>query len=124
MKVSFIIPVYKVAGYIEQCVKSIISQSYKDIEVLLVDDGSPDECPAICDRLAEEYDSVKAFHKSNGGLSDARNYGLQYATGDYVAFVDSDDYWDNDRCLEQLVSVFLEYPFQVGREVFPHRRRG
>ena len=110
MKVSFVIPVYKVAGYIEQCVKSIISQSYKDIEVILVDDGSPDECPAICDRLAEEYDSVKAFHKPNGGLSDARNYGLQYATGDYVTFVDSDDFWDNDRCLEQLVSVLIEYP--------------
>ena len=110
MKVSFIIPVYKVAGYIEQCAKSIISQTYKDFEILLVDDGSPDECPAICDRLAAEYSFVKALHKKNGGLSDARNYGLQYATGDYVAFVDSDDYWDNDRCLEQLVTILDENP--------------
>ena len=80
MKVSFIIPIYKVEQYIDQCVESILCQTYSDIEVMLVDDGSPDNCPAKCDEWAKKDSRVKALHKVNGGLSDARNYGLKYAT--------------------------------------------
>ena len=110
MKVSFIVPIYKVAGYIEQCVKSIIVQTYKDYEIILVDDGSPDECPAICDRLADEYSCVKALHKPNGGLSDARNYGLLYANGEYVVFIDGDDFWRHEDSLERLIAIADKNP--------------
>lgn len=110
MKISFIIPVYKVEKYLDDCVQSIVSQSYRNIEVLLVDDGSPDSCPALCDGWANADPRIKAFHKFNGGLSDARNYGLQKATGDYVIFVDSDDFWCNKDSLFYLVSIAKEKP--------------
>lgn len=96
MKFSIIIPVYKVEQYLDECVRSVLCQTYPDFEVILVDDGSPDNCPAMCDGYAAEDSRVKVIHKTNGGLSDARNAGLKIATGDYVAFLDSDDYW-NDR---------------------------
>ncbi len=107
-KVSFIIPVYKVEQYLTQCVESISSQTYKDIEIILVDDGSPDGCPALCNNLAADDDRIKVFHKENGGLSDARNAGLRAATGDYVVFVDGDDFWMNDSNLDHLMSVVKE----------------
>ena len=103
MKISIIIPIYKVEAYLEQCVNSILNQTYRNIEIILVDDGSPDCCPAMCDALAEQDNRIKVIHKTNGGLSDARNAGLKIATGDYVTFVDSDDFWANDNCLELLV---------------------
>ena len=90
-KVSIIVPVYKVEEYVHECIDSILNQTYKNIEVILVDDGSPDTCGAICDEYAKKDDRIIVIHKTNGGLSDARNVGLQRATGEYLAFVDSDD---------------------------------
>lgn len=110
MKVSFIIPVYNVERYIHQCVDSILSQTYRDIEIILVDDGSPDKCPQICDEYAGIDSRVIALHKKNGGLSDARNYGLDYATGDYIAFVDSDDFWSDNSSLDKLISILKNNP--------------
>lgn len=104
MKVSFIIPVYKVEDYLLQCVNSLTCQTYNNIEIILVDDGSPDGCPALCDYLATEDNRIRVIHKDNGGLSDARNEGLKASSGDYVIFVDSDDFWDNNNCLNQLVT--------------------
>lgn len=91
-KVSVIVPVYKVEKYLNKCVDSIISQTYKNLEIILVDDGSPDNCPRICDEYAQKDDRIKVIHKQNGGLSDARNAGIDVASGEYIAFVDSDDY--------------------------------
>lgn len=110
MKISYILPIYKVEAYLRECVDSLTSQTYKDIEILLVNDGSPDGCPALCDQLATEDNRIIALHKPNGGLSDARNYGLQHATGDYVIFVDSDDMWVGESSLEKLVAHIEKYP--------------
>lgn len=110
MKVSFVIPVYKVEQYLDRCVKSIVGQTYRNIEVILVDDGSPDSCPSLCDKYAVEDSRIKAVHKKNGGLSDARNYGTKYATGDYLIYVDSDDFWMHNDDLEKLVQIAIENP--------------
>lgn len=109
MKVSFIIPVYKVEQYLTQCVESISSQTYKDIEIILVDDGSPDGCPALCDSLAKDDNRIRVIHKENGGLSDARNAGLKAATGDYVVFADGDDFWMERDALEKLISFVKKH---------------
>ena len=90
--ISIIVPVYKVEKYLEKCVKSIIGQTYKNLEIILVDDGSPDNCGKLCDEFAALDNRIKVYHKENGGLSDARNYGVEKATGKYIGFVDSDDY--------------------------------
>ena len=90
--ISVIVPVYKVEEYIDRCIRSIVEQAYRQLEVILVDDGSPDKCPEICDQWAKKDPRIKVIHKKNGGLSDARNAGLEIATGEYVAFVDSDDW--------------------------------
>lgn len=95
-KISVIIPVYKVEEYLKRCVDSVIGQTLRDIEIILVDDGSPDNCPAICDEYAKKDDRVRVIHKKNGGLSDARNAGIDIATGDFLGFVDSDDYIEAD----------------------------
>lgn len=94
--ISIIVPVYKVEKYIKQCIESIIKQTYKDIEIILVDDGSPDNCPAICDGYAESDKRIKVVHKPNGGLISARKAGLQASTGEYVCFVDGDDWIEPD----------------------------
>ena len=91
-KVSVIVPVYNMEKYLSRCVDSILSQTYADLEVILVDDGSKDSSAAICDQYAERDGRIKVVHKANGGLSSARNAGLDLATGDYIGFVDSDDY--------------------------------
>ena len=96
--VSIIVPVYKVEEELCRCVDSVLRQTLTDIEVILVDDGSPDKCPRICDDYASRDPRIKVVHKVNGGLSDARNYGLDKATGEYVMFVDSDDYIEIDSC--------------------------
>lgn len=95
-KISIIIPVYKVEKYINRCVESIVNQKYKNLEIILVDDGSPDNCPKICDEWAQKDSRIKVIHKSNGGVSSARNAGLEVASGDYITFVDSDDYLSKD----------------------------
>ena len=89
--VSVIVPVYKVEKYMDECITSICSSTLKNIEILLIDDGSPDTCGQKCDEWVLKDTRIKAFHKKNGGLSDARNYGLQFAQGEYILFVDSDD---------------------------------
>lgn len=91
-KISIIIPVYKVEEFLDECVQSVLKQTYHDLEIILVDDGSPDRCGQMCDAYAEKDKRIKVVHKENGGLSDARNAGLAVATGDYVAFLDSDDF--------------------------------
>lgn len=110
MKVSFILPVYKVERYLDECVESIVSQTYRDIEVVLVDDGSPDNCPSLCEQWANKDQRVKVIHKVNGGLSDARNVGLDNATGDYIIFVDSDDFWVSSSALRELMDTVKSYP--------------
>ncbi len=90
--ISVIVPVYKVEKYLDRCIESIVNQTYKNLEIILVDDGSPDNCPAICDSWSKKDDRIKVIHKPNGGLSDARNAGLKIASGDFIAFVDSDDH--------------------------------
>ncbi len=91
-KISVIIPVYKVEKYLNRCVQSIVDQTYKNLEIILVDDGSPDNCPAMCDAWAKKDNRIKVIHKKNGGAYSARNTGLDAATGDYIGFVDGDDY--------------------------------
>lgn len=90
--ISVIVPVYKVEPYLDRCVQSIVDQTYRNLEIILVDDGSPDNCGAMCDAWAEKDSRIKVVHKANGGLSDARNAGLAVAAGQYIAFVDSDDW--------------------------------
>ena len=102
MKISIIIPVFRVEAYINECVDSVLRQDYADFEVILVDDGSPDRCGEICDGYADRDPRVQVIHKENGGLSDARNAGLACATGEYVLFLDSDDYWNDSRVLTRL----------------------
>ena len=92
VKITVIIPVYNVEKYLEQCIKSVIGQTYKNLEIILVDDGSTDKSGQICDKYAELDDRIFVIHKANGGLSDARNAGLEILSGEYVTFVDSDDY--------------------------------
>lgn len=105
MKVSFIVPIYKVEQYIHQCVVSILSQTYQNIEIILVDDGSPDSCPQICDEIAMSDPRIRVLHKDNGGLSDARNSGLALATGDLICFIDGDDFWIHNDDLKKLIDI-------------------
>lgn len=106
-KISVIIPIYKVEQYIDECVESIIKQTYKNLEIILVDDGSPDGCPQMCDEWARKDERIRVVHKKNGGLSSARNAGLDVATGEYISFVDSDDFIALD-ALQNLYDRFLE----------------
>lgn len=94
--ISIIVPVYNVEKYLQKCINSIINQTYKNIEIILVDDGSKDSSGKICDELEKKDNRIRVIHKENGGLSDARNVGLKIATGKYVGFVDSDDYISED----------------------------
>jgi glycosyltransferase involved in cell wall biosynthesis len=103
-KISVVVPVYNVKGYVEECVMSILTQSYRNLEVILVDDGSTDGSDKVCDALSEIDGRVKVFHKANGGSGDARNFGLSHSCGEWVSFVDSDDY---------LSPVFIEALFKA-----------
>lgn len=105
--ITIIVPVYKVEQYLENCIDSIIRQTYKKLEIILVDDGSPDRCPYICDEYARKDNRIRVIHKANGGLSDARNAGLDAATGEYIAFVDSDD-CIHDNMIERLYRALAE----------------
>ena len=99
--ISVIVPVYKVEKYLDRCVQSIVDQTYRNLEIILVDDGSPDNCGAMCDAWAAKDDRIKVIHKENGGLSDARNAGMVVAAGEYIAFVDSDDWVD--KCFVEIL---------------------
>lgn len=95
-KISVIVPVYKVEQWLTECVNSIRNQTYKNIEILLIDDGSPDQCPIMCDEFAKIDERIRVIHKENGGVSSARNVGIDAARGTYITFIDSDDYVDKD----------------------------
>lgn len=103
MKISVIVPVYMAEKHLKKCIESIINQTYKNIEIILVDDGSPDECPKICDDFAKKDDRVIVLHQVNQGVSSARNKALNIANGDYVTFVDADD-WIEEEFLEEMIS--------------------
>ncbi len=110
MHFSIIIPVYNVEAYLSQCLDSVLSQSFTDFELIIVDDGSTDECPGICDQYADQDSRAVVIHKTNGGLSDARNAGMKMARGDYIVFLDSDDYWDGSECLSDLHEAIKDDP--------------
>lgn len=129
--VSVIVPVYNVAPYLEQCLDSIVNQSYRNLEIILVDDGSTDESGAICDRYAEQDSRIRVVHKENGGLSSARNVGLDKMTGEWVLFVDSDDWIElntlellfeqKDECAE-IVEFGIVHVFETHRDECLFRR--
>lgn len=111
-KVSIIVPVYKTEKYIHRCIDSILSQTFSDIEVILVDDGSPDKCPKICDEAAEKDKRIKVIHKDNGGLSSARNDGTKCASGDFLFYLDGDDYME-ENAVEHLLKIQEAYNADV-----------
>ncbi len=110
--ISVIIPVYKVEEYLDKCMMSIVSQTYPQLEIILVDDGSPDNCGAMCDEWARKDSRVRVVHKKNGGLSDARNAGMDVANGEYIAFVDSDD-WIHPCFIESMYRAAKEHDAQM-----------
>lgn len=112
--ISVIIPVYNVEKYLKRCVDSVINQTYKNLEIILVDDGSPDNCGAICDEYAERDNRIKVIHKENGGLSSARNAGIDVASGTYLSFIDSDDYV-SEQFIEKLYSMIKEYDADISQ---------
>lgn len=107
-KISIIIPVYKVEKYLPKCLNSVIHQTYKNLEILLIDDGSPDSCGEICDKFAEKDSRIRVIHKENAGVAMARNDGIEAATGDYISFIDSDD-WIAKDAYEILYQGIKEY---------------
>lgn len=111
--ISIIVPVYKVEPYLHKCVDSILSQTYTHLEIFLVDDGSPDNCGKICDDFARKDNRIKVIHKKNGGLSDARNVAIDVAKGEYITFVDSDDFVTSDY-VETLYHLVEKYQCKVG----------
>lgn len=111
-KISVIVPVYKAEAFLERCVSSILKQTFRDIELILVDDGSPDSCPILCDNFAQADDRVRVIHKTNGGVSTARNAGLDAARGEYIAFVDSDDWLEADM-YEKMIGIADNYNCDV-----------
>ena len=110
--ISVIVPVYKVEQYLKKCIDSILEQTYYNLEIILVDDGSPDNCGAICDEYAKKDSRIRVIHKNNGGLSDARNAGLDIMTGEYVAFVDSDD-WIEPTMYEKLLTNMKHFQADI-----------
>lgn len=105
--VSIIVPIYKVEPYLRRCLDSIVNQTYTNLEIILIDDGSPDGCPQICDEYAANDNRIVVIHKENGGLSDARNAGLDICKGEYISFVDSDD-WVDEKYIEVLLSLSIK----------------
>lgn len=121
--ISIVVPIYNVENQIIRCVESLLKQTYENIEIILVDDGSPDRCPQICDHIAQGDARVVVIHKKNGGLSDARNYGLRAANGEYVLFVDSDDYLDLRTCEKFLKCLHSEEDIIVGNAIIYNQSR-
>jgi len=117
-KISIVVPVYKVPyELLEQCIKSLINQTYKNIEIILVDDGSPDDCPKICDKFSKLDDRIIVIHQKNKGLAGARNAGQKKATGEYITFVDGDDFIDEDS-IERLYVYTKEKKYDIIRGMF------
>lgn len=110
--ISVIVPVYKVEQYLHTCIESVLNQTYSNWELILVDDGSPDNCPQICDGYASKDARIKVIHKINGGLSSARNVGLDIAKGEFVGFLDSDDFWHADY-LKILLDLSVKYSADI-----------
>ena len=110
---SIIIPVYKVEAYLRQCVDSVLAQTFRNFEVILVDDGSPDKCPEICDEYAEKDTRVTVIHKQNGGQASARNVGMKIAKGQYLIFLDSDDYWASETALEDIYGRAISTDYDI-----------
>ncbi len=110
MRFSVILPIYNVEKYLEECVNSILKQTYRDYEIILVDDGSKDGSPALCDRLASNNKNIRVIHKKNSGMSDARNAGTKEAKGDYIIYVDSDDFIISDEFLEKIAAKAQNNP--------------
>ncbi|MEQ8154210.1 MAG: glycosyltransferase family 2 protein [Clostridiaceae bacterium] len=106
--ISVIIPIYNVEPYLRRCINSVLNQTYNNLEIILVDDGSPDNCGIICDEYAKNHDRIKVIHKRNGGLSDARNAGLNIASGKYIGFIDSDD-WVSNIYLQKLYDLISNH---------------
>lgn len=120
MKFSIIIPAYNVADYLEECVNSVLSQTHEEFEILLVNDGSTDsKTPDLCDTLATADKRVKVFHQANGGQSFARNTGLKNASGDYILFLDGDDFWTDNHFLEEINKEILSYKEKVDVVIYP-----
>ncbi|MCQ2102485.1 MAG: glycosyltransferase [Fibrobacter sp.] len=139
--ISVIVPIYKVEPYLRRCLDSIVNQTYTNLEIILVDDGSPDGCPAICDEYAAKDNRIVVIHKENGGLSDARNAGLDICKGEYISFVDSDD-WIEKNYIEHLLTLiknehadiaianhqlictngFIEYKGVFNNKIFHHSK--
>ena len=110
--ISIIIPVYKVEPYLRKCLDSVVQQTYRNLEIILVDDGSPDSCGAICDEYATKDERITVIHQENKGLSAARNAGLDIATGDYIQFVDSDD-WIEPDALATVLSIAEDHHVDI-----------
>ena len=115
--ISIIVPVYNVEKYVEKCINSIINQTYKNLQIILVDDGSKDNSGKICDEFKLKDNRIEVIHKNNGGLSDARNAGLKLAKGDYIGFVDSDDYIEADmyetlyNLIKKIIQIYQLFHF-------------
>ncbi|MBA5247438.1 glycosyltransferase family 2 protein [Marnyiella aurantia] len=112
--ISVIVPVYKVEKYLHNCIKSVLNQSHSNLELILVNDGSPDGSRQICDEFAAKDRRIKVIHKENGGLSSARNAGLEVATGEYISFLDSDDFWHEDY-LKIMLNLCLEHHADIAQ---------
>ena len=113
--VSIIVPIYNVENYLVECINSVLAQTYTNFELLLVNDGSTDNSGIICNSFLVKDNRIRVFNKDNGGLSSARNYGLDKSIGDYIIFLDSDDYWLSTDCLEKLVKVAVDYNADIVR---------
>ena len=111
--ISVIVPIYNVEEYLNECVDSILNQTYKNLEIILVDDGSTDKSGIICDDYAKIDSRIKVIHKKNGGLSDARNVGIDRALGEFIIFIDSDDYIDHSMC-----EILLAYASKYDVDIF------
>ena len=106
--ISIIVPIYKVEKFLTRGIESIVNQTYSNLEIILVDDGSPDWCPGMCDEWARKDSRIRVIHKQNGGLSDARNAGMKISNGEYISFVDSDD-WIENKFIEKLYKGLVEF---------------
>ncbi|MCM1385978.1 MAG: glycosyltransferase [Bacillus sp. (in: Bacteria)] len=112
IKISVIVPIYNTLDFLERCVDSIRMQTYENLEILLIDDGSTDGTGALCDTIARQDNRIRVYHKENGGASSARNFGLQNAIGDYISFIDSDDYIDTD-IYQSMIDVIVENDYDI-----------